>query len=248
MISKILNCKKDTLTDFWWCTVKKDGWTAFAADPDYDNAVKKASLRVDSFTRRKLLNPLLQLPGPGYGNSKVTALCGAWQAIFLAAVNVKIKHCQIIPPIIKQNKEPALYARIDSVYSDTKQSPLLRDCSMLKGYPVLGLEINNRLFTGTGISDKEALINCFEAEIIERILNINFGIEFLNTEDESYPPMNPFHTSADDALLDYIDMAEKYGVKPRAKNLSIKDFYIYQLCLETFDKRLCDEKNFMFED
>ncbi len=246
MTSEIINCEKDALTGFRWCIVNKEGLNAFAAESDADEAVKKARLRLESFIRRKRINPLLQFPGPGYGFSEVTALCSAWQSVFLSAVNVKLRYCGIIPPLIDQNSEQSLYILANSYYSDTESQPLLRDCSMMKGYPVLGLEINGKIYTGTGISNTEALINCVEYEILERKGHLYSGIEILSTNESSYPPMNPFHTNADDALLDYIKMAEKYGSKPKAKNLSEKDFYIYQLYLEDFDARICNETAFIF--
>lgn len=246
MFAEEIRQGKDDCTGLFWCTAGREDTAAFAAAQTREQAQHAADERLEAFLRRRDAAPLLRLPGPGYGASRVCALAAAWEAVFHAAVRVKLRCLRVVPPFTAETEEVALFSAAASGYALSGRRALLRDCSMLKRYPVLGLDTGGKIYTGTGTARSEALLNCLESEILEREFGIETGIVPAR-EEASYPPSDPFHTEAGDALTDYIAMAERYGARPRAGEFSVPGLYIFQLFPETFDRRMSGENTLVFD-
>lgn len=237
---------KDNCTGLCWCMTGREGMTAFAAAEKREKAQRRSEERLEAFLRRMYSAPFLLMPGLGHGADRVSALGAAWESLFHAAVRVKLRYLGIVPPVMRTARGDAFFDETSDAYERAGMKVLFRDCSMMKSYPVLGIDTGGKIYTGSGVTRSEALLNCLEYEILERRFGIKTGIALENAGEASYPPSDPFHIDAETALHDYIAAAQRYGARPRAKDFSTEDLYIYQLYPENIDRRTLDENTLVF--
>lgn len=225
---------RDGITGFNWCRARLDGISAWSAGREAETALKQALRQLTGGLRCASVMPASGFLGLGWGDTKADALAAAWQDLFLCAIRVKLKRDQLTPPDAEE-LDAALWAEINARYRAAGKTAALKDCGMLKGYPVLALRVDDVLTPGTGTTWRDAVIDCVSRDVRRRLFGEPPGIRANRDEAPSYPAAVRFHGDAADAVGDYLAMARRYDAVVRARDLSLGDLSIFRIFTEKPD-------------
>lgn len=140
LIKKEIDIK--SLTKKWMQIAYEDFDEDFICIP-YDNIYSKRK----SYIPIKMVSKMYMSNGMCAGNTREEALVQGLSEIFERYVNRKILMENIIPPDIPKNyiaKYPLLNKMIDDLEESGNYEVIVKDCSLGKGYPVIGIIIINR--------------------------------------------------------------------------------------------------------
>jgi len=225
---------RDGITGLYWCLAGLDGICAWSAGPEAEAALNDALRRLAAGLRCASAMPAGGLLGLGWGDTSADALAAAWQDLFLCAIRVKLKrHSLTLPDAAAA--DPALWSEVKERYRAAGRRAALKDCSMLKGYPVLALCVDGVLTPGTGTTWRATVLDCVSRDVRRRLFGTPPGIAARPDDAPSFYAAARFHEDAAEALDDYLAMAKRYDAAVRARELSVDGLSIFRIFTEDPD-------------
>ncbi|MBO4697699.1 MAG: hypothetical protein J5643_10570 [Lachnospiraceae bacterium] len=222
---------QDEVTGLYWCRARLEGTEAWSADTEAGPALEKTLRKLAAAIHCASLMPENGFPGLGCGSTREDALAAAWQDLFICAMRFKLKSVRLVAPDAGE-EIPGFWEPYRERYLSAGMDVSVKDCGMLKRYPVLALQIDGQLVPGAGTTWKEAVLDCISRDIRRRLFGKPEGIPAYSDDDPSYPASSGFYRSTAEAIGEYLAMAKRYHTVIRAKDISVEGLSVMRVLLD----------------